>query len=287
MLSCFLKKIGYVVLLFLRWGQDITILLQGKCVLSVLCYHRINDSNNDSMTVSTETFAHQVQLLKKHYHVISAAELYNWLEHNVCPKHKKAVLITFDDGYEDNYSNALPILKNFLCPAIFFVPTAYIGTSNPFTWDRTKYPDLTFPKMSWEQLQEASKNDIEIGIHSDTHIDFGKANFIDIKKDIEKSLIEFKHHFNKKNISMAYPFGGKENITHQVREYIKQHQDIVALFAAYGGKNINPIDRYNIKRIFISSNDKGIVFRYRVAGGPPAFFRKLGFLFKRTSHPQA
>lgn len=281
-----LKKVLFLCLLPIIWLNDYFLTRHGRYILSVLCYHRINDVNNDDMTVSTKVFEHQVQLLKKNYHVISANELYGLLDNGPRPKHKKNVLITFDDGYEDNFKNAFPILKKHACPAIFFVPTSYVGTAKSFIWDSNNHPGLTFPKMSWEQLKEASQNNIEIGVHSHTHIDFKIAEFTQVIHDIEISLKTFKQYFNQDKILLAYPFGGKINITDKVRSHIKQHEEIVALFSAYGGRNISPINRYDIRRMFISSEDKGIILRYRITGGLSFLLSKWGLFSEKQPSQQ-
>ena len=73
---------------------------------------------------------------------------------------------------------------------------------------------------------------------------------------------------------MSYPFGGKEDIREDVVKYIRDHRNITALFSAYGGKNITPIKRYDIKRINIGSKDKGLVFWFKVGGGFKSLFRR-------------
>jgi hypothetical protein len=66
---------------------------------------------------------------------------------------------------------------------------------------------------------------------------------------------------------MSYPFGGRKDISREVVEYVKGQKCIKALFSAYGGKNISPIDRYDMKRINIGSNDKGVRFLFKIEGG--------------------
>jgi len=264
--NAFVKKIVYFFLLSVSEIRDHFFLKKDKWTVSVLCYHRINDTNHDDMTVSTDAFEHQLRLLKKHYHLISASELEQWIRDppSSCSNGKKAVLITFDDGYEDNFRNALPILKKYSCPAIFFVPTSYVSSEKSFSWDMKEYPEQVFLKITWEQLQEASKNDIEIGTHGDAHINYGSADLQVVKDDIETSIKKYRRYFKSNPIFMAYPYGGQEDIAKEVKDYIREHKEISLLFSAYGGKNICPLDRYDIKRIFISTRDRGIIFLYRI-----------------------
>ena len=238
-----------------------------KNTLSVLYYHRVTNICQDGMTVSLKEFEWQIRFLKKRYSLLSTADLEDWFQGNGKIGGKKGILITFDDGYEDNYINALPILKKYSCPAIFFVTTGLIDNNKQFEHDRQLQPLLTFKKMTWTQLQDAIANNIEIGIHSDTHANLAKIPIEHSIKEIETSIETYKRFLGKKPRLMAFPFGGKDDITPQLIEYIKNDKQIHALFSAYGNKNVSPINRWNIKRINIGSKNVGLTFWLKVEGG--------------------
>ena len=114
-------------------------------VLTVVNYHRIyDDSNKDfvaykpNISASTDGFALQMDCLQKNYKVISSAQLAAWLKGEATLQQHSAI-ITFDDGYYDNLSNALPILYKRDLPATIFLTTDYIGSSSPFYWDYVAY----------------------------------------------------------------------------------------------------------------------------------------------------
>src|SRR4030042_4444685 len=91
-----------------------------------LMYHSIAD-NKEFFTVSPKEFEKQMQYLKDNdFNVIDAETLINLME-SKSEFPAKIVAITFDDGYLDNYENALPILKKFNFPAIIFPFTAGIN----------------------------------------------------------------------------------------------------------------------------------------------------------------
>lgn len=262
------KKIVFPIALLIIYLRDLYLCQRGKNILSVLYYHRVTNICQDGMTIGVEAFERQIRFLKKHYRILSASELEDWLNQNENYKGGKCVLITFDDGYEDNYLNALPILKKYSCPGIFFVSTACIGNDRQFEHDRELQPDLNFKKMDWEQLMNAMQHNIEIGIHSDTHLNLGKIPYQEGVHQIEKSIKIYGDNLRRKPIFMSYPFGGKNDITLKLVDYIKNHQTITALFSAYGNKNIGPIDRYNVKRINIGWKDKDLLtFWFKTEGG--------------------
>jgi len=79
-----------------------------------------------------------MEYLKSNYHVIGCNDLTAWLrgETKLPPN---PALITFDDGYYDNMSNAYPILKEYGLTAIIFLAAGYMGSHNPFYWDLIAY----------------------------------------------------------------------------------------------------------------------------------------------------
>jgi peptidoglycan/xylan/chitin deacetylase (PgdA/CDA1 family)/folate-dependent phosphoribosylglycinamide formyltransferase PurN len=270
------KKVIFLLFLLLIWIRDSYLRKKGKNILSILYFHRVTNICKDGMTIDLEAFEKQIRFAKKHYHILSAEMISDWIEtenegDNL--KGRKGILITFDDGYEDNFINALPILKRYSCPAIFFVSTGFIGNEKQFDHDSKLYPQLTFKKMSWEQLKCAASFGIELGIHTDKHADLGALSLEEAIKEIKTSTEKYQYHLGKKPFLMSYPFGGRENITKEIIDYIKKDKVITALFSAYGGKNISPIDKFNLKRINIGSNDIGLNFLLKIEGGFQTLFR--------------
>jgi peptidoglycan/xylan/chitin deacetylase (PgdA/CDA1 family) len=126
--------------------------------LTVLNYHRIDDptqpgfdSFRPNVSATASEFARQMAYVSKWFHVISLSELVAWLDgRQELPPY--AALITFDDGYLDNYTTAFPILQKYRLPAIIFLTTGHIGTDRPFYWDlaaycfsHTRHTQLLFP----------------------------------------------------------------------------------------------------------------------------------------------
>jgi len=113
--------------------------------LTVFCYHRITDPGEPgfdtfkpNVSATPEGFAAQIDWLQRHYHILSLGELEAWLHGGAeLPRH--AALITFDDGYRDNYEHAFPVLKAHGLPAVIFLATDYIANRQPFFWDLAAY----------------------------------------------------------------------------------------------------------------------------------------------------
>jgi len=113
--------------------------------LTVLNYHRIDtasriafDTFKPNVSATPTSFAQQMDLLSRWFRVVSFGEVIAWLSgESSLPPH--AALITFDDGYLDNYLQAVPILERYNFPALIFLTTDHIETDRPFYWDLIAY----------------------------------------------------------------------------------------------------------------------------------------------------
>lgn len=101
--------------------------------LLILTYHRISEfaDPTDPLKISVGTFEKQIRFLKSTYSIISGKDLSDHLT-GIRKLPHKACLITFDDGWEDNYTLGFRILKKYEIPALIFVSTDYIGTAKVF-----------------------------------------------------------------------------------------------------------------------------------------------------------
>jgi len=101
---------------------------------AILRYHRVA-GHLAPLSVTAREFESQLRFLRRRCTVVSAAEIASAVaeERSLPPR---AVAITFDDGYEDNVSQALPLLQRYELPATFFVTAGWIGTEHIFWWDR-------------------------------------------------------------------------------------------------------------------------------------------------------
>ena len=114
---------------------------------NILCllYHRVNPIKDDvyHLAVSPEHFEEQIRYLKEYFPILRFEE--DWKLPG-----DKGVVITFDDGYGDNYDYALPILERYQIPATVFVCTGYVGLGREYWWDdmaRLLTQDVEYPKQ--------------------------------------------------------------------------------------------------------------------------------------------
>ena len=105
-----------------------------RCRVVILMYHRVYKTSSDpwELCVSPKHFAEQLELLRQHYPVLSLYQLAGSLRDSKLPK--QGVVLTFDDGYADNFWNAKPLLEKYEVPATVFVTSGSVDASG-FWWD--------------------------------------------------------------------------------------------------------------------------------------------------------
>src|SRR6185437_16867850 len=95
----------------------------------ILYYHRVNDEDDPFFhAISTQLFAQEMRFVARHYKVVSLAELLRHLESDST---ETVVAVTFDDGYQDNYLNAFPVLERYCIPATIFLTTGSMDDCEP------------------------------------------------------------------------------------------------------------------------------------------------------------
>ena len=158
----------------------------------VINYHKI-DNIFHSLAVSTGDFEKQMQWLKSHgYNSITPDQLYDFVADGAeLPNHP--VLITFDDGYADNYKNAYPIMKKYGFVGTVFVVTSYLE----------KYPNY----MTWAQAKEMHDNGFSIESHTVTHKSMTEASDSQIMEELTKSRETIKEKLGEDADFFAYPTG--------------------------------------------------------------------------------
>lgn len=167
----------------------------------VLMYHRVNDALEPSdLAVPTAVFRRQMRYLKENCEVAGIEKLMEdgrwtiderrWTKderRETMDDGRKKVLITFDDGYRDNYLNAYPILKELGLPATIFLTTGMIGTDKK----RPRYKNMAAPDMlSWEEVGEMAQNGITFGAHTVSHPRLSQLRYEEQKKEIQESLCQ-------------------------------------------------------------------------------------------------
>src|SRR5262245_54886386 len=135
----------------------------------ILGYHKVSpDQHPFFEPLHPDTFEQQMRFLKSCYTVLSLAELVSRSMRGDVPE--RAVAITFDDGYRDNYEYAFPILKKYQFPATIFVATGAIGTRE-LIWhdqifDAFRFATVLRARLAHDEAPELVLDSAEARMHS-------------------------------------------------------------------------------------------------------------------------
>jgi peptidoglycan/xylan/chitin deacetylase (PgdA/CDA1 family)/folate-dependent phosphoribosylglycinamide formyltransferase PurN len=228
----------------------------------VLLYHRVNDDMRDSLTVGLEKFDAQMALLARLCKLVDIRDVVTGrVERDT---HRPVIAVTFDDGYRDNYDNAVPILLRHRVPAAFFVSTGKIDVDGPFDHDLRRIGH-GLPTMTWAQLREMRDAGFTIGSHSVTHLDCGRADLEQVRTELRESKEVLAAKLGIDEPIFAYPYGGRQNMTPPALELVRG-EGYLGCLSAYGGRNDGPIDPFDVRRVGINDNFTEWSFRARLEG---------------------
>lgn len=243
------RSIFYFVVFAVLWTGALVI-VHDKYTVPILMYHRVGSyaEQGELNIVSQKSFAHQMKYLHKHgYHVISLDDLVDGIT-KARSINRNTVVITFDDGFEDNYTQAFPILRKYDHPATFFVVSSWVGKPNFMTWD---------------QLRDMQASNMEIASHSHQHLylpdvkehDQLELEIVHSKKVLEESLGKPVRYF-------SYPVGG---YTEEIKDMVKsaKYKGACATNRGYDRFNTRP---YELKRIRINDRDNWFNMWIKLSG---------------------
>jgi peptidoglycan/xylan/chitin deacetylase (PgdA/CDA1 family) len=174
---------------------------------AVLMYHRVDvsapaDYISQALTIPPIQFAAELQYLRERgYRTIGIAELRRDVREHRSEPH--AVLLTFDDGYSDQFQYAFPILQRFGDVATFFVNVGSIGTAHHLTW---------------RQVETMARAGMSIGCHGVTHDDLSTMGTAAQTYQIDECVKLLTLHLHAPVLSYAYPSGAFDAQTVRLEE---------------------------------------------------------------------
>ncbi|NEQ36312.1 MAG: polysaccharide deacetylase family protein [Okeania sp. SIO3I5] len=158
----------------------------------ILMYHSISVNPKNDLMVPPDVFAAQMKHLHETgYQTITFKDLEDWQAGKPIPK--KPILLTFDDGYIDNYTTAYPILKKYNLQATFFISFNYLGDSR---------------HISWQNIQEMYNSGlIQFGSHTNSHPDLTVISSTQRQAEIFQSKEKIEEKIGSEVIAFSYPAG--------------------------------------------------------------------------------
>ena len=239
--------------------------LKRKYDIPVIMYHRVvNDESEGGVHgtyITAKKFDEHMKYLKeKNYEPITFKELLKLNYRNRFNNGKKYIILTFDDGYEDNYKIAFPILKKYQFNCIIYL----VSHLNYNKWDVEvpENPEKEFPLMTWDMIKEMQEYGIEFGGHTMTHQKLAHIPFEQAKEEITKSTEFLEEKLGEKLVCFAYPYG---DLNEEVKEFVKETGYSFAVATDSGDLSFSE-DLFQIRRIGIFPTNNMLSFKRKVHG---------------------
>lgn len=217
----------------------------GRAPVAILFYHRVADRQPNPWTMTSRQFERQMQWLQSRFDLVSLAEAQQRIRGGT--NHRQAVSITFDDGYAENCDFALPLLQQMGIPYTYFVSLDPIVRGTPFPHDAARGESA--PPNSVAELRYLAEQGVEIGAHTRTHADLGKAT--DPKTLHDEVVVaseELQQLVGRPVRYFSFPYGLHDNL-HRAAFDLAFETGFEAVCSAYGGYNFPGDDAFHLQRI--------------------------------------
>ena len=235
-----------------------------KGKVPILMYHSICDSRKETTHPYFQTVTspgvfgrHMKYLHDNGYCVVGLPEAIRYMD-TTPPPSIRPVVITFDDGFQDFYTNAFPLLNQYGFSATVYLPTAYIGT----TTQAFKGTEC----LTWDQVRELQKAGVEFGSHTVTHPQLKSVRAEDAQAEIRFSKETIEQELGCPVSSFAYPYAFPEtdkDFTDRLRGFLQEtgYENGVSTVI---GTTDRYDDRFFMKRLPMNSCDDDRLFQAKL-----------------------
>ena len=218
--------------------------------MTVLFYHRIADYEVNEWATSNRTFIRQIDWLRTNFDTVSLEEAQHRIR--TADNTRPCVSITFDDGYADNCSHAIPYLIKQRIPCTYFVTLGNLLSGEPFAHDVARGD--SFAPNNLDQLKAMAAAGVEIGGHTRTHCDLGSVTDQEqLRDEVVTAGEELQRLIGKPVRYFAFPFGQYANLNPRAF-HMAYEAGYEAVCSAYGGYNFPGDDAFHLQRIHVDND---------------------------------
>jgi peptidoglycan/xylan/chitin deacetylase (PgdA/CDA1 family) len=188
----------------------------------------------------------------------------------------RAMAITFDDGFANLYTHALPILQRYGLKATVYVITGMIGKTTKWTDGDQRLPSL--PILDWAQIAALQAAGVEIGAHSVTHGFMTQYSDVRLQDELETPKNELEARLGQSVGAFAYPQGDYDE---RVVEAVKREGYRTATTVDQGRAHVSG-DPLRLPRILVSNNTTPAMMRAFVVPSIGPTYSAINFVIKRV-----
>ncbi len=242
----------------------------------ILLYHSISEARDYEFSVAPQEFAWQMEWLHRQGVRVQSLEEVLGQDSFKTPARGPRVVISFDDGYEDNFTTALPVMEKYGFKATFFIATGFVGQTNSWETD----PDIpTLKMMDWEQIKVLVDKGHIIGGHTHGHINLKTTDVARRRRDMLECRRILDEKIKSGFVPFAYPFGQcDEGATELVKEL---GYNCALVVGGFWGNSQNT-SRWRLKREDVFRDRSRRDFKALVRGALDPTYYKLG-LYELTA----
>lgn len=216
----------------------------------ILMYHAVGGDGEGAgcYIVPAGRFARQMAWLHRlGYSVIDLEEfLRDRRDHRLPPA--RSVILTFDDGYADNRTIALPILRRHGFTATIFLVSGAVGTANG--WDSVG--ELAGrPLLSWEDVASLRQGGFTFGAHTRSHVALTAVPLDAREEEIAGSRMELERRLGRPGEVFAYPYGRFDSVS----QALVERAGFLGACCSRSGMNDPQIPDYALRRIEVRGDD--------------------------------
>lgn len=252
------------VLYLYRPLRDAWRTLVGRHPVRVFTYHRVSELCRDGMTVPPGTFRSQVAYVARSHDVVPVERAVELVVGRRRLRRPIAAF-TFDDAYRSVAEAAFPVLAAAGYPGCCCVCTDFVDTDRRFPHDAGNPVREFLEVMRWADLQRLLDAGWSVAAHGDSHTRMVGLNDRELRREIEEPGEILRRCLGRDDLTMAYPFGGRDDLDPEARERARR-AGYLACFSNFGGENRPGEDPFTLRRIDIGGDHETLAWKHWVHG---------------------